>query len=92
METEDELNEWVTYLEFTKAYAVYIDFVNNFGRISFPITFTEFDFLIKVELESENRKVARIGMIDKNSSSDRIAVRYGKHTGSRPTMVGTKRY
>jgi adenylate cyclase 10 len=44
LETEDQLNEWVTYLEFAKAYAVYMDFVNNFGRISFPLSFNEFDF------------------------------------------------
>ena len=51
VEFEDELNEWVTYLEFAKAYAVYIDFVVNLGGISFPITDTEYYFIIKSELD-----------------------------------------
>jgi adenylate cyclase 10 len=35
--SEDLLEEWSIYLEFTKAKAVYDDFVNNFGKISFPL-------------------------------------------------------
>ena len=44
LETEDELNEWLTYLEFAKAYAIYMDFVTNFGKISFPLSSNEYDF------------------------------------------------
>lgn len=44
METEDELNEWATYLEFARAYAVYVDFANNFGRIPFPLSSIEYDY------------------------------------------------
>jgi len=28
---------WTIYLEFAKAKAIYDDFTNNFGKISFPI-------------------------------------------------------
>lgn len=36
-ESDDELEEWAIYLEFAKAKAIYNDFVDNFGKISFPI-------------------------------------------------------
>jgi len=64
VETEDELNEWATYLEFAKAYAIYVDFVTNFGRISFPITSTEYDFQLKAELALDYKRSDRIGMMD----------------------------
>ena len=31
------LEEWTIYLEFSKAEAIYDEFVMNFGRISFPL-------------------------------------------------------
>jgi adenylate cyclase 10 len=34
---EDLLEEWIIYLEFTRAKAIYDDFVNNFGKIQFPL-------------------------------------------------------
>lgn len=61
VETEDELTEWTTYLEFSKAYAVYVDFVSNFGRISFPITCTEYNYQLKFELAIDTKvKVGKI--------------------------------
>jgi len=33
----EELEMWTIYLEFAKAKAIYDDFTNNFGKISFPI-------------------------------------------------------
>jgi adenylate cyclase 10 len=36
-ENEEKLEEWSIYLEFSKAKAIYDDFVNNFGKISFPL-------------------------------------------------------
>ena len=36
--SEDALEQWIIYLEFAKAKAVYDDFVNTYGKISFPIT------------------------------------------------------
>ena len=35
--SEDQLEEWSIYLEFTKAKAIYDEFANNFGKISFPL-------------------------------------------------------
>ena len=34
----DELEEWKTFIEFVRAKAVYDDFVNTFGKISFPLS------------------------------------------------------
>lgn len=34
---DDELEQWIIYLEFARAKAIYDDFVNNYGKISFPI-------------------------------------------------------
>jgi adenylate cyclase 10 len=31
--TEDILEEWIIYLEFARAKAIYDEFVNNFGKI-----------------------------------------------------------
>ena len=36
--TTDELEEWKTYIEFVRAKAIYDDFVNTFGKISFPLS------------------------------------------------------
>lgn len=36
--TIDELEEWKTYIEFVRAKAIYDEFVNTFGKISFPLT------------------------------------------------------
>ena len=33
----DILEEWATYIEFARAKAIYDDFVNTFGKISFPL-------------------------------------------------------
>lgn len=33
----DVLEEWATYIEFARAKAIYDDFVNTFGKISFPL-------------------------------------------------------
>lgn len=33
----ESLEEWIIYLEFAKAKAVYDDFVSHYGKISFPI-------------------------------------------------------
>lgn len=35
--TEEMLEEWSIYLEFSRAKAIYDEFVNNFGKISFPL-------------------------------------------------------
>lgn len=53
--------EWRTHLEFAKTYSVYQDFVNNFGPISFPITFSDYDPDICTELHQEMRSRLRIG-------------------------------
>ncbi len=34
---EDLLEEWTIYLEFARAKAIYDEFVNNFGKIQFPL-------------------------------------------------------
>ncbi|CAD8189376.1 unnamed protein product [Paramecium octaurelia] len=86
LETEDELNEWVTYLEFAKAYAIYMDFVYNFGKISFPLSSNEYDFQLKSELQHDNRRIARLGLIDSNMGAEKIQVRHTKASTSRPTM------
>ncbi|CAD8085181.1 unnamed protein product [Paramecium sonneborni] len=86
LETEDDMNEWVTYLEFAKAYAIYMDFVNNFGKISFPLSSNEYDFQLKTELQHDNRRTARLGLIDSNIGSEKIQVRHTKASTSRPTM------
>jgi adenylate cyclase 10 len=33
----DLLEEWTIYIEFTRAKAIYDEFVNNFGKIQFPL-------------------------------------------------------
>ncbi|CAK63665.1 unnamed protein product (macronuclear) [Paramecium tetraurelia] len=86
LETEDELNEWITYLEFAKAYAIYMDFVNNFGRIQFPLSSNEYDFQLESELQRDNRRIARLGLIDTNIGFEKIQVRHTKATTSRATM------
>jgi hypothetical protein len=35
--TENELDEWIIYLEFCKSKSIYDGFIENFGKISFPI-------------------------------------------------------
>jgi len=34
---DDSLEQWIIYLEFARAKAIYDDFVFNYGKISFPI-------------------------------------------------------
>lgn len=36
-ENEEALEQWIIYLEFARAKALYDDFVNSYGKISFPI-------------------------------------------------------
>ena len=36
--SNDELEQWTTYMEFIRAKAIYDQFVNTFGKISFPLT------------------------------------------------------
>ena len=36
--SNDELEQWTTYMEFIRAKAIYDAFVNTFGKISFPLT------------------------------------------------------
>lgn len=36
-EKEDQLEQWIIYLEFLKAKAIYDQFVEQFGRIPFPL-------------------------------------------------------
>ena len=36
--SDDELEQWTTYMEFIRAKAIYDSFVNTFGKISFPLT------------------------------------------------------
>ena len=36
-ENEESLEEWTIFLEFAKAKAIYDEFVDNFGKISFPL-------------------------------------------------------
>lgn len=33
----EDLEMWIIYLEFAKAKAIYDDFTNNYGKISFPL-------------------------------------------------------
>lgn len=35
---DTSMEEWTIYLEFIRAKAIYDEFVNNFGKIQFPIT------------------------------------------------------
>lgn len=37
---DKDLEEWTIYLDFAKAKAIYDDFVNQFGKIPFPISNT----------------------------------------------------
>jgi hypothetical protein len=56
---------------------VYQDFVNNFGPISFPITFSDYDQEICTELHQEMRSRLRIGLIetgtDRSHQSHRVS-------------------
>ncbi len=36
-ENEEDYEEWTIYFDFSRAKAIYDDFVNNFGKISFPL-------------------------------------------------------
>ena len=36
-DSSEEVEQWSIYFELAKAKAIYEEFVNNFGKISFPI-------------------------------------------------------
>lgn len=39
--SSSELDQWITYIEFIRAKAIYDDFVYSFGKISFPLNNTQ---------------------------------------------------
>ena len=49
---EEQLEKWIIYLEFAKAKAVYDDFTNNYGKITFPIgnTLDSYDMNFKYDV------------------------------------------
>jgi adenylate cyclase 10 len=69
-DSEDDLEEWTIFLEFAKAKAIYNDFVENFGKISFPINLTvdAYDNALTMELTQHLRKIR----IAKNSDTSQI--------------------
>lgn len=54
-ESDDDLEEWVIYLEFTKAKAVYEQFVDKFGKISFPINLHAYDQTLLYEIRKQGK-------------------------------------
>lgn len=78
----DVLEEWATYIEFARAKAIYDDFVNTFGKISFPL---QSDQRIikkekalrkkvknKIEGSSQSSLSININMKEKNNLSESI--------------------
>lgn len=55
--TIEELEQWVIYLEFAKAKAVYDDFVGHYGKISFPIgtQMDYFDPVFRYDVDMQKR-------------------------------------
>ncbi|KAM3140572.1 hypothetical protein pb186bvf_007384 [Paramecium bursaria] len=54
---EEQLEKWIIYLEFAKAKAVYDDFTNNYGKITFPIgnTLDSYDMNFKYDVGVDKR-------------------------------------
>ena len=54
-DNNDELEQWKTFIEFLRAKSIYDDFVNTFGKISFPLKSgpTELDLNQKKEIKNE---------------------------------------
>ena len=44
----DELEQWTTSMEFMRAKAIYDDFVNTFGKITFPLNSANDRFISKI--------------------------------------------
>jgi len=53
--SDEELEQWIIYLEFLKARAVYEEFVEQFGKIPFPLMPPE-KFTIMSSVKEQNRK------------------------------------
>lgn len=53
------MEEWTIYLEFAKAKAIYDEFVNNFGKISFPLGISNdnYDQNIRIDISSKPKKL-----------------------------------
>lgn len=64
--SNDELEEWTTYIEFIKAKAIYDSFVNTFGKISFPLGNTNlenFDLDNDINVRKSPRNMSRLTLI-----------------------------
>jgi hypothetical protein len=49
--------------------AIYQEFVINFGKISFPITFSDYDQRLRTELHQFNRQAMKLSVADTNSKT-----------------------
>ena len=68
----DELEQWTTYIEFTKAKAIYESFVNTFGKISFPLGnanehFENFDLDIDINTRKNQGSLSRLTLITQHN-------------------------
>ena len=89
----DELEQWTTYIEFTKAKAIYDSFVNTFGKISFPLGnasehFENFDLDVDLTSRKNPGSMSRLTLIAQhNENSPQIPQAY-KSLSRKTTSIG----
>ncbi|CAD8172324.1 unnamed protein product [Paramecium pentaurelia] len=86
----EDLEMWIIYLEFAKAKAIYDDFTNNYGKISFPLGNNndyydpEFKYDVNIEKQklslglqydkSQQAKMSKNSVLSRNSRASRMTI------------------